>query len=72
MNVFTDRNAGKSKSLKRIKAMPDTITVISLVWMTMVGAMLTAMVHLYDEKTVTDPHLASQTVKTNSYSVQQY
>lgn len=72
MNVFYDRNAGKSKSLKRIKAMPDTITVISLVWMTMVGAMLTAMVHLYDEKAIAAPHMASQTVKTNSYSVQQY
>jgi hypothetical protein len=35
---------------KRKNAMPDKITLINLVWMTMISGMLAATITLYDQK----------------------
>ncbi|MGE7371002.1 hypothetical protein ACQKKX_18335 [Neorhizobium sp. NPDC001467] len=50
---------------KRNSAMPDKITMISVVWTAMIAVMMTATVTLYDNKSDTAP--INYTEMTGSY-----
>ena len=52
--------------------MPDKITMISLVWMTMVFAMLTATITLYNTNTVNANNQHVPTVTASSHMIRQY
>ena len=60
------------KNLKRNNTMFDKISMISLVWMCMVGAMLTATVSLYGENGTAIAKAGVTEVTARSYKLSQY